>query len=146
MGFSSSGHLYFGPPPPHTKGMVWEFVFAFVFGGGGYVGLELLWRRRSHWTMFLTGGLCFSCIYALAVRTALPLCLQCALSALLITAVEFLVGCLVNLKLGWNVWDYSRQRYHLLGQVCLPFSILWLALSLPAALLARLIHAGLFAP
>lgn len=123
-----------------------EWTLVFLIGGGGYVGLELLWRRRSHWTMFLTGGLCFSLIYAPAARTALPLYVQCPLSALLITAVEFLVGCLVNLKLGWNVWDYSGRRHHLLGQVCLPFSILWLALSLPAALLARLIHAGLFAP
>jgi len=124
--------------------MVQEFVFAFLFGGWGYVGLELLWRGRSHWTVFLAGGLCFSFIYALSTRTALPLPLQCALSALMITAVEFLVGCVVNLALRWNVWDYSGLRYHLLGQICLPYSALWLMLSCPALLLARLIHNHLF--
>ena len=30
-----------------------------VCGGCLYVVLELLWRGRSHWTMFLLGGVCF---------------------------------------------------------------------------------------
>jgi uncharacterized membrane protein len=145
------GHIYpacfidIFHPPPHTKSMMMtELVFSFLLGGWGYVGLEILWRRHSHWTMFIPGGLCFSLIYALSTRTALPLPLQCALSALIITGVEFLVGCVVNLALGWNVWDYSGLRYHLLGQVSLPFSALWLALSYPALLLARLINTHLF--
>lgn len=121
-----------------------EFAVSFLIGGCGYVGLELLLRRRSHWTMFVAGGLCFSVICALSAYTALPLPLLCALSAFVITAVEFLTGCVVNLALGWNVWDYSGQKYHLLGQVCLPFSALWLLLSYPALLLARFMHAYLF--
>ncbi len=30
-----------------------------AIGGMGYVGLELVWRGRSHWSMFLAGGACF---------------------------------------------------------------------------------------
>ena len=45
--------------------------------------------------------------------------------------MEFYTGCLVNLRLGWQVWDYSAMPFNLLGQVCPGFLLLWLALSLP---------------
>jgi len=121
-----------------------ELSFVFLLGGGVYAGLEILWRRYTHWTMFLTGGLCFTLLYALATRTSLPMLTLCALGALIITTVEFLVGCVVNLTLGWNVWDYSRARYNLLGQVCPLFTGVWFALSWPALRLAQVIHTGIF--
>jgi len=37
----------------------------------------------------------------------------------------------VNLRLGWNVWDYSAERLNLLGQICPRFALLWLLLSVP---------------
>jgi len=122
-----------------------ELIFAFLLGGWAYAGIEVLWRGRTHWTMFLTGGLCFALLYALAARTSLPMLVRCALGALIITAVEFLVGCVVNLTLGWKVWDYSRNRFNLLGQVCLSFTGLWFALSWPALLLAQAMRFGIFA-
>ncbi len=122
-----------------------ELGFTFLLGGCAYAGIELLWRRRTHWTMFLTGGLCFALLYVLATRTSLPLLIQCALGALIITVVEFLVGCVVNLALGWQVWDYSRNRFNLLGQLCLSFTGLWFALSWPALLLAQVLYSGIFA-
>lgn len=42
------------------------------------------------------------------------------------------VGCIVNLWLGWDVWDYSGMVFNILGQVCLAYWMLWVALSLPA--------------
>ncbi len=117
-----------------------ELSFAFSLGGWAYVGIELLWRRRTHWSMFLTGGLCFTLLYALATLTSLPMLVQCALGALIITAVEFIVGCVVNLGLGWNVWDYSHNRFNLMGQICPAFTVLWFTLSWPAILLAKIIH------
>lgn len=50
--------------------------------------------------------------------------------AALVTAAEFAVGCVVNLLLGWNVWDYSGWRVQLLGQICLVFCLLWYLLCL----------------
>ncbi len=44
---------------------------------------------------------------------------------LIICAVEFLFGFIFNIKLHKNVWDYSRFRHHLYGQVCLPYALLW---------------------
>ncbi|HCM14273.1 MAG TPA: hypothetical protein DHW85_13950 [Lachnospiraceae bacterium] len=60
---------------------------------------------------------------------------QMVLSAGIITAVEFLVGLVVNVWLKLNVWDYSNLPYNIMGQVCLIYTNVWFFLSLPAILL-----------
>ena len=103
-------------------------LILFLIGGFLYVFIELLWRRHSHWSMFLLGGICF--LYA-GIQNEYtewnkPLILQSIQAAIFITAAEFLTGCIVNLWLKWNVWDYSNLPFNLFGQICLPFSILWI--------------------
>ena len=109
-------------------------LFLFV-GGISYGLLELFWRGRTHWTMLLLGGVCFLCIGAIR-RKGFSLPLRSLLCALIVTALEFLTGCVVNLRLHWAVWDYSANHFQLLGQVCALYSFLWLLLSLPACALA----------
>lgn len=103
----------------------------FWVGALGYCALELAWRGYTHWSMGLTGGACLVGLYALHRRLASrPLALQALAGAALVTAAEFAVGCVVNLLLGWNVWDYSGWRVQLLGQICLVFCLLWYLLCL----------------
>ena len=109
-----------------------KYIFLGVIGGGIYYNLELIWREHSHWTMFLLGGICF---IALGLINELlswdtPLISQMVIGSLIITTLEFLTGCVVNLWLGWNVWDYSNLPYNLLGQISLFSSIGWIGLSL----------------
>ena len=106
----------------------------FLLGGGGYVGLELLWRGRSHVSMFAAGGICFLLLGRLQ-RTRLAPAVQCVLGAGIITAVELLTGLLVNRT--YRVWDYRQMPFNFLGQICLPFSLLWLPVSLGAMVLYR---------
>lgn len=54
-----------------------------------------------------------------------PLWLQAVVCAALVTLVEFCAGCVLNLWLGLDIWDYSALPLHLYGQVCLPFSLAW---------------------
>ena len=56
---------------------------------------------------------------------------QCLLGAALITSAELIVGVTVNIILGWNVWDYSDIPLNFMGQICLPYSVLWYFLCLP---------------
>ena len=103
----------------------------FFLGGGGYVGVELLWRGRSHFSMFLAGGLCFLLLGKLsAVKPRLPLALRCLVGAGVITCVELAVGLLFNRE--YRVWDYRQQPGNLWGQICLGYSLLWIPLSLLA--------------
>ena len=109
-------------------------VGLFFLGGAGYVGLELLWRGRSHISMFAAGGICFLLLGALQ-RTKLSPALRCVLGAGIITAVELLTGLLVNRQ--HQVWDYRQMPMNFMGQICLPFSLLWMPVSLAAMTLYR---------
>ena len=115
---------------------VLEFLTVYMFGALGYGGLELLWRGHTHWTMLLLGGLCFMLMYLIDTRMAVRLWQKWVLSAAVITTLEFLCGCIVNLRLGWNVWDYSALRGNLLGQICPQYALCWLVLSVPCSALA----------
>ncbi len=102
----------------------------FIIGACGYVLIELLYRGHSHWSMALCGGICLCGICSVNKRlSAHTLWLRAGVSTAIITAVEFVCGCIVNLLFGLNVWDYSDMPLNLLGQICLPFCTIWFALS-----------------
>ena len=105
-----------------------EIFILFCVGGTIYILFEMGFRGYSHWTMFIVGGLCFLCIGALNNRIGwdFPVEYQCLIGAVIVTIIEFISGYIINIKLGWDVWDYSNMPFNLLGQICLPFAILWL--------------------
>lgn len=120
---------------------MWNGWLLFLAGGGLYVALECFWRGHSHISMFLTGGVAVVLINGFATRYShLPLVLTSAICAVIITALEFLAGAVVNVRLGLGVWDYSHLRYQLYGQVCLRYSLLWFALSVPAVWILQLVN------
>ena len=105
--------------------------FLFALGGSLYVGLELLWRGRSHSSMFLAGGLCFVLIGELnRSKPRRPAILRMLTGAGIITAVELAVGLAANRD--YSVWDYRQQWGNFLGQICPMFSLLWMPLTLAA--------------
>lgn len=103
----------------------------FLLGGTGYVGLEMLWRGRSHISMFLAGGICFLLLGKLnRTKPRLPLALRCLTGAGIITCVELAAGLLANRD--YSVWDYRRLPLNFHGQICLIYSLLWIPVSLGA--------------
>ncbi len=109
-----------------------RYLILFLVGGGLYVLLELAWRNRTHVSMFFAGGLVLVLLYGLTTRFAsLPLFLLCLLGAVVVTAVEFVFGAVLNGLLALRVWDYSFRKYNLYGQVCLAYSLLWFGLCVP---------------
>ena len=111
-------------------------LLLFTVGGLGYVGIELLWRGRSHYSMFLAGGTCFLLLGQLGKRTKwAPV--HALGGAAIITAVELITGLLANRDYG--VWDYRHMPFQFLGQICLGYSLLWVPLSLGAVTLYRLL-------
>jgi len=87
--------------------------------------------------MLIAGGICFILIGLLneIFPYKVSIISQMFISALIVTAVEFISGYIVNIILGLNVWDYSDLPYNFLGQICLLFSNIWFLLSLPAIIL-----------
>jgi len=121
-----------------------ELLTTFVMGGVLYGAIETLWRGRTHWTMLVLGGICFSLIYLIASRSRLGRVRQVLLCAAVVTTLEFVTGAVVNVALGWGVWDYSDRPYNLCGQICLQYFLYWLALCVPGCVLARLLRRYLF--
>lgn len=117
--------------------MAGKYLFLGWFGGATYVALEVIWRGYSHWTMILLAAVVFICVGLLnevwGWRTSLVV--QVLAGAALATVMEFATGCVVNLWLGWAVWDYSDMPGNLLGQICPQYTALWLPLTLVAILL-----------
>ena len=110
----------------------------FLLGGSAYVGIELLWRGRSHSSMFLAGGACFLLLGKLqTAKPRLPLAVRGFAGAGIITMVELLTGLLVNRR--YTVWDYRDQALNFYGQICLPFYFLWVPLSMAAMELYRVL-------
>lgn len=121
------------------------FVLIWI-GGLIYSIIEILYRGYTHWTMVLVGGLAFYLIGCINeyIEWNMPLYKQMIIGAITITALEFTAGIIVNLILGWNVWDYNNIPFNILGQICLPFSIVWFFLSLPAIVVDDYLRYWLF--
>ena len=112
--------------------MTKKYFILGIIGGAVYVLLEMLWRGYSHWTMFLLGAICFILIGLVneVFEWDTPLILQMFCGCAIITALEFVTGCIVNLWLGWDVWDYSQYKFNVFGQISLRSSVGWYFLSL----------------
>lgn len=108
----------------------------FFLGGAGYVLLELLYRGRSHYSMFLAGGICFLLLGKLeTVCPRLPGWARPLAGAGIITMVELGTGLLFNRD--YSVWDYRAVPGNFCGQICPRFTLLWIPLAAGAGWLYR---------
>lgn len=114
-----------------------KYTLLFFIGGFAYGGIEILFRGFSHISMLIAGGICFILIGLLneVFPWDMALISQMFISAGIVTVVEFVIGWVVNIWLGLNVWDYSTLPYNFMGQICLLFINIWFFLSLFAILL-----------
>lgn len=108
-------------------------MLLWTWGGAVYFLLEVVYKtvtnhpERISWTMLV-----LAIILCIPVERAgyqlpweCPLWVQALICTTLVTIVEFLAGCVLNLWLGMDIWNYSELPLNLLGQICLPFFIVW---------------------
>ena len=121
---------------------MYQDALLFLTGSWAYPAIEMLWRGETHSSMALAGGICLCLINHICcgVLEDNNICSRCLAGAGIITGVELVLGLVLNCLLGFDIWDYSNVPLNLLGQVCLPYSLLWLGLSLPAIALCELLH------
>lgn len=75
---------------------------------------------------------------------SMSIILQGIIGSIMITLVEFLSGCYLNLYLMLGIWDYSQLPFNILGQVCLQFSLIWIILSILAVVVDDYLRYWLF--
>lgn len=109
-----------------------KHVFLFTVFGSLYCLIEILFRGYTHPAMFYIGGICGVLIGLLneVIEWTTPLPYQMLVGGGIVTSIELATGCILNLRLGLNIWDYTNIPGNILGQICLPFSIAWCFLSL----------------
>ncbi|MDL2250780.1 hypothetical protein LJC51_09015 [Lachnospiraceae bacterium OttesenSCG-928-J05] len=96
--------------------------------------IEYLWRGYSHISMYILGGIIFliADIQNERIEWERPLWRQIFFVWVITLAAEFITGMIVNVWLGLYVWDYSEMPFNLLGQVCLPYALLFIPLCIIA--------------
>lgn len=121
-------------------------LFLFLVGGLIYYGIEILYRGYSHPAMILVGGICFLLCGELneVIPWEMPLPLQMLICSIMITAVEFVSGMILNIHLGMAIWDYSGLPFNVYGQICLPFMLVWYFLAAVAIILDDYLRYWLF--
>lgn len=121
-----------------------ELLMAFGIGGVIYCLIEVIFRGHTHWTMLLTGGAVFCCLYFIFdILYNEKLLKNALLGAMIITTAEFAVGCVVNIGLNMHIWDYSHKPLNLYGQICPAFSFGWFGLSIAAFYIAAVLRQNL---
>lgn len=108
------------------------------WGGTVYFLLEVAFKtitghpERISWTMLVVAILLTIPVERAGEQLpwAVPLWLQALVCAALVTAVELAAGCVINLWLGWDVWDYTAMPGNILGQICPQYSAIWWVLCL----------------
>jgi uncharacterized membrane protein len=119
---------------------VGKYIIIFGLGAFIYGAIEVIVRGYTHWTMALTGGAVMALFMLINRSRDVNILLRCLLGALVITSLEFAVGAVVNLGLGWDVWDYSEKPFNIMGQICPLFTLGWFALSLPGFMLCTAVE------
>lgn len=86
----------------------------FMVSGFIYGSCEFIFRQYTHWSMFALAGVCgVFCVDAInnIYSFELGYLKQIAISTALCTFAEGICGLIVNVWLGWNVWDYSNLEF-----------------------------------
>lgn len=118
-----------------------KYAFLVWFGGSTYVTLEVFWRARSHWTMFVLAAVVFIMIGLLnEIWAKWNLLIQTLVGTGIATVLEFITGLVVNIILRWDVWDYSNLPGNIMGQICPQFMILWALIVVVAIILDDVIR------
>ena len=112
---------------------IYNYLLIFIIGAVSYSVLEIIWRGYTHISMALAGGISLMALFYLERKAKrLPLVIKCVIGALFITLVEFCFGCVVNMAMDLNVWDYSDRSFNIMGQICPLYTLLWFVICIPA--------------
>ena len=128
-----------------------KYLTLALYGGVIYYIIEAFYKSNwsdspTHWSMALVGALAFLLVGG--INNYLPwrmsIVLQCLIGAAAITALELVAGLILNVWLGLGIWDYSGLPLSLWGQICLPFSAVWVVLSLVCIVLDDFLRYWIF--
>lgn len=109
-----------------------RWVLLWFLLGEQYFVIEAVYRffrgERVHVAMLAVGGLAAVLIGAVNQIPRFyraPVIIQALAGTVITLGVEFCTGYLLNIRLGLSIWDYTGLTGNFMGQVCLPFAVVW---------------------
>lgn len=128
------------------KKIILKNVVLFGVGGLAYGLIEVIYRQKTYPLMILCGGIAIVLLDKINdhISWDMDILLQGCIGSALITGMEFIIG---NLSLAGvlpKMWDYSNVWMNYKGIICLPFSLIWIVLSICAIMLADAINYYIF--
>jgi len=110
----------------------------FTIGFCCYITIEVLFRGYSFAAMGICGGLAIVILDKLNdyISWDLDILIQGCIGSLLITFFEFIIGSLSLFGILPKMWDYTNVFLNYKGIICLPFSLLWILISILAIFIA----------
>lgn len=118
-------------------------VLLWVWTGTLYFFIEVAWKTANgrpdtiSWTMLLLAIFLAVPLERCGAEVPwnMPLIIQAIICTCAITAAEFCAGCVLNLWLRLDIWDYSNMAWNVLGQICPQFIAAWFILSIFAIIM-----------
>ena len=128
------------------KKTILKNVVLSVVGGLSYGIIELIYRQKTYYLMILCGAIAIILLDKINdyISWDMDILLQGCIGSLIITGMEFTIGNLYLMGILPKMWDFSNVWLNYKGIICLPFSLIWILLSICAILLADTINYYVF--
>ena len=119
-----------------------KFITLFYVGFTSYISMEVLFRGYSFALMGLVGAICFIINDKIndCISWDLDLVIQGIIGSGVVTLFELIVGELDKHLLHIGMWDYSHIPFNFDGVICLPFSLIWILVSIYGIILSDIIN------
>lgn len=128
------------------KRIILKNTILFLIGFCVYITIEVLYRGFSYPLMGLCAGIAIVILDKIndLISWNVDVLWQCLFGALLITLMELIIGKMFLAGYLPVMWDYSSVPLNYQGIVCVPFSVVWMALSFVAIIVADAINYYVF--
>ena len=118
-------------------------IILFLVGYCTYIAIEVTYRGSSYVLMGICGGLVVVIIDKINnyISWDMDILIQGIIGSAVITLFELIIGeTALHTNLIPVMWNYSNIPLNFDGVICLPFSIMWVGLSIVGILVADIIN------
>ena len=118
-------------------------IILFLVGYCAYIAIEVTYRGSSYVLMGICGGLAVVIIDKINnyISWDMDILIQGIIGSAVITLFELIIGeTALHTNLIPVMWNYSNIPLNFDGVICLPFSIMWVGLSIVGILVADIIN------
>lgn len=121
-------------------------LILFSIGFFLYSLIEILFRGYTYFTMGILGGIILLLVDSINNKLSwnIDLIWQGVIGSFAITTCELVLGEILKILNISSMWDYSNMPFNYDGVICVPFSIIWIFISIIGILVADFINYYIF--